>query len=115
MASGRYCASFRGEHSRRPRTGGALLVAVFARRVLTPGPVVGQALNADKAATADEKKEALVMAEIVEMMHLATQVHDTILEDGDALDKLMLERKKTVAADNFDALCSAIKQMQPTD
>ena len=26
-----------------------------------------------------------------------------------------LERKKTVAADNFDALCSAIKQMQPTD
>jgi geranylgeranyl pyrophosphate synthase len=60
---------------------------VFARRVLTPGPVVGQALNADKAATADEKKEALVMAEIVEMMHLATQVHDTILEDGDALDK----------------------------
>ena len=27
------------------------------------------------------------MAEIVEMMHLAAQVHDTVLEDGDSLDK----------------------------
>jgi geranylgeranyl pyrophosphate synthase len=32
-------------------------------------------------------KEAMVIAEIVEMMHLATKIHDTILEEGDALDK----------------------------
>jgi len=37
--------------------------------------------------SSESKKEALVIAEIVEMMHMATQVHDTILEDGDSLDK----------------------------
>jgi len=46
-----------------------------------------EALNAQNGAGTDQKKEALVMAEIVEMMHMATQVHDTILEDGDSLDK----------------------------
>lgn len=47
-----------------------------------------EALNAPKTVGLEEqKKEALVMAEIVEMMHLATQVHDTILEEGDSLDK----------------------------
>jgi len=41
----------------------------------------------DSKVGAEQKKEALVLAEIVEMMHLAAQVHDTVLEEGDSLDK----------------------------
>lgn len=54
-----------------------------------------QVLNAEggpsSAATpeslGEQRTEALVMAEIIEMMHLATQVHDTVLEEDDALEK----------------------------
>jgi geranylgeranyl pyrophosphate synthase len=33
------------------------------------------------------KSEYLAMAEIVEIMHMSTMIHDTVLEDGDRLDK----------------------------
>lgn len=33
------------------------------------------------------KSEYLAMAEIVEIMHMSTQIHDTVLEDGDSLEK----------------------------
>jgi len=49
--------------------------------------LLSEALNVQNGISSESKKEALVIAEIVEMMHMATQVHDTILEDGDSLDK----------------------------
>jgi len=42
----------------------------------------------DVAAGPEQVREsALTMAEIVEMMHLSTQIHDTILEEGDEMSK----------------------------
>merc|ERR1719409_2256801 len=53
-----------------------------------------QVLNAEGGPSAatpeslgEQRTEALVMAEIIEMMHLATLVHDTVLEEDDALEK----------------------------
>jgi len=34
-----------------------------------------------------DKSEYLAMAEIVEVMHISTVIHDTVLEDGDSLEK----------------------------
>ena len=40
-----------------------------------------------EGARAPVRDEVLAIAEIVEMMQLATQIHDTVLEDDDRLDK----------------------------
>mmetsp|Transcript_31955 Transcript_31955/g.71768 ORF Transcript_31955/g.71768 Transcript_31955/m.71768 type:complete len:586 (-) Transcript_31955:2388-4145(-) len=46
---------------------------------------ISKTMSEERAKSA--RVEALTMAEIVEMMNLATQIHDTILEDGDDLEK----------------------------
>ena len=47
-----------------------------------------EALSAQQSGVDEaQKQEARVIAEIVEMMHLATQIHDTVLEEDDSLEK----------------------------
>lgn len=44
-------------------------------------------LNVASQSPADFKDDAMIIAEIVEIMHTSSLIHDTVLEDFDALEK----------------------------
>ena len=67
----------RPEKSWRPA-----VVVLLAQAMSAPGAAEGAV-----GAAAPGRDEVLAIAEIVELMQLATQIHDTILEDDDRLEK----------------------------